>query len=215
MSPSVPFLRADIDPAALPQREGIVQYLAAGRLEGDNGKYMKLYDRLAPLYDIGEKLADRFRYGRSIAAMRRAMMALPEWQNGASVLYVSIGTGSDLAFLLAHTDLQSLNLVGADLSFGMLRRARRKWQNLSNLSLIQCAAEDFPFADNSFDIVFHVGGINFFSDKARALAEMFRVAKPGTLLMAADETQDLVDSQYKRHIFTKTPSATRKSICPP
>ena len=68
---------------------------------------------------------------------------------------------------------------------------------------MHCAAEDLPFADNYFDIVFHVGGINFFSDKARAIAEMLRVAKPGTRLMIADETQDFIESQYQKNALTK------------
>ena len=51
--------------------------------------------------------------------------------------------------------------------------------------------------------MFHVGGINFFSDKLRALAEMLRVAKPHTKLMVADETQDLIEQQYQKSVFTQ------------
>ena len=64
-------------------------------------------------------------------------------------------------------------------------------------------AEDLPFADNSFDIVYHIGGINFFNDKAKAMQEMLRVAKPGTKLLIADETADYVDQQYKKNHFSK------------
>jgi len=46
--------------------------------------------------------------------------------------------------------------------------------------------------------VFHVGGINFFSDKARAIREMLRVAKPGSKIIIADETSDFIDQQYKK-----------------
>ena len=86
---------------------------------------------------------------------------------------------------------------------GMLRRAQKVWSRKLDLSLVHCAAEDLPFADNRFDIVFHVGGINFFTDKARAIREMLRVAKPGTLLMIADETQDFIESQYQKNALTK------------
>ena len=57
----------------------------------------------------------------------------------------------------------------------------------ANLNLVNCAAEDLPFIDQSFDVVLHVGGINFFSDKKRAIEEMIRVAKPSTKIMIADE----------------------------
>ena len=135
--------------------------------------------------------------------MRRDMMQLLEWRNGANVLYVSIGTGKDFNYIPANVDAKSLQLVGADISMGMLRRAQKVWSRKLNLSLLQCAAEDLPFADNSFDIVFHVGGINFFTDKTRAIAEMLRVAKPQTLLMIADETQDFIENQYQKNALTK------------
>lgn len=37
--------------------------------------------------------------------------------------------------------------------------------------------------------MFHLGGINFFDDKARAIAEMVRVAKPGTRIVICDENE--------------------------
>lgn len=62
----------------------------------------------------------------------------------------------------------------------------------------------FPFrGNNCFDIVFHVGGINFFNDKARAIREMLRVAKPGSKIMIADETSDFIERQYKKSGFTR------------
>ena len=198
-----PYLRADLNPAFVAEKNGIYQYMNPQYLTGDNDKYQKLYDRLAPLYDFGERWIGFLKYGNSVARMRRQMMQLLEWKNGASVLYVSIGTGRDFHYLPDGIDKKSLNLVGADISLGMLRRAQKVWARHLNLSLVQCAAEDLPFADNRFDIVFHVGGINFFSDKARAIAEMLRVAKPGSRLMIADETQDFIESQYQKNALTK------------
>ena len=196
-------MRGDLNPAFLSEKNGILQYLNPQYLAGDNEKYRKLYDRLAPLYDFGERWIGFLKYGNSIAQMRRDMMQLLEWRNGAKALYVSIGTGKDFNYIPANVDAKSLQLVGADISLGMLRRAQKVWSRKLNLSLLQCAAEDLPFADNYFDIVFHVGGINFFSDKARAIAEMLRVAKPGTRLMIADETQDFIESQYQKNALTK------------
>lgn len=198
-----PFMRGDLNPALLTEKNGILQYLNPQYLAGDNEKYQKLYDRLAPLYDFGERWIGFLKYGNTVAKMRRDMMQLLEWQNGANVLYVSIGTGKDFNYIPANVDAKSLQLVGADISMGMLRRTQKVWSRKLNLSLVHCAAEDLPFADNSFDIVFHVGGINFFTDKARAIAEMLRVAKPNTLLMIADETQDFIENQYQKNALTK------------
>ena len=198
-----PLMRGDLNPAFLSEKNGILEYLNPQYLSGDNDKYRKLYDRLAPLYDFGERWIGFLKYGNTVAKMRRDMMQLLEWRNGANVLYVSIGTGKDFNYIPANVGAKSLQLVGADISMGMLRRAQKVWSRKLNLSLLHCAAEDLPFADNSFDIVFHVGGINFFSDKARAIQEMLRVAKPGTLLMIADETQDFIESQYQKNALTK------------
>lgn len=85
----------------------------------------------------------------------------------------------------------------------MLQKCQKKWSAKTNLSLVHGSAEDLPFADNSFDIVFHSGGINFFSDKAKVISEMIRVAKPGTKLLIANETVDFIDSQYKKAHFLK------------
>ena len=46
-----------------------------------------------------------------------------------------------------------------------------------------------PFKAESFDSVFHIGGINFFSDKKRAIDEMIRVARPGSKIVIADEAE--------------------------
>ena len=89
-------------------------------------------------------------------------------------------------------------------SLGMLARCRDVWRKkAAGLDLVHCNAEDLPFADNMFDVVFHVGGINFFSDKQKAINEMLRVAKPGTKIMIADETTDFIQQQYKKSLFTR------------
>ena len=85
----------------------------------------------------------------------------------------------------------------------MLKKCHSIWKKRTNLTLINCCAEDLPFKDNVFDIVFHVGGINFFTDKALAIKEMIRVSKPGSKIMIADETADFIGTQYKKSIFTK------------
>lgn len=85
----------------------------------------------------------------------------------------------------------------------MLKKCQKIWGGRANLNLVSYAAEDLPFIDQSFDVVLHVGGINFFSDKKRAIEEMIRVAKPGTKIMIADETSDYIDSRYKKNVLTR------------
>jgi ubiquinone/menaquinone biosynthesis C-methylase UbiE len=72
----------------------------------------------------------------------------------------------------------------------------RRWKMDADLYL--CNAESLPFADSSFDVVFHVGGINFFNDRGKAIREMIRVAKPGSLILIADETEKHVKEVYEK-----------------
>ena len=80
------------------------------------------------------------------------------------------------------------------------QKRMRRWGLKGELFLGN--AERLPFADESFDVVFHVGGINFFNDRARAIREMIRVAKPGSRILIADETEEHVKDMYERGPIT-------------
>lgn len=67
----------------------------------------------------------------------------------------------------------------------------------------QGEAKKLPFRDATFDVVFHVGGINFFNDKARAIEEMIRVANPGTKVVIVDETEKVVKDIYEKTPWTR------------
>ena len=198
------WLKPDIKAESLEQENDIFLYMNNDFVSGDNQKYMKMYDWMSYVYDFGEKWIGRLKFGRSLDHMRTELMSRLEWRNNISVLYVSIGTGTDLSYLPQGIDLKTIDMVGADISMGMLKRCKKKWQKKTNLTLVQCPAEELPFADNTFDIVFHNGAINFFNDKARAMSEMLRVAKAGSKILVADETADFVESQYKKSIFSKS-----------
>ncbi|MFN8243881.1 MAG: class I SAM-dependent methyltransferase [Ferruginibacter sp.] len=196
-------LKPWIAAAGLPGDGGISVYMDPVWLTGDNARFMKMYNWMSYGYDFVENTIGRLQYGRSIAESRQAMMNRLEWKDHASVLYVSIGTGTDLLYIPETIDTSTLSLMGADISMGMLKKCKKRFSNKFNLSLVNCCAEDLPFADESFDIVFHIGGINFFSDKARAIHEMIRVARRGTKILIADETADYIDKQYKKSWFSR------------
>ena len=86
----------------------------------------------------------------------------------------------------------------------MLRKCRqnlKRWKR--EAQLFQGEAERLPFRDEVFDCVFHIGGINFFNDKARGITEMIRVAKTGTKIVIVDETEKVVTQEYRRNPFTR------------
>ena len=65
--------------------------------------------------------------------------------------------------------------------------AKRGWP----VELFLGKAEELPFISDSFDSVFHIGGINFFFERKRAIDEMIRVARPGTKIVIADESEQV------------------------
>jgi ubiquinone/menaquinone biosynthesis C-methylase UbiE len=181
-------------------REGIPVF--APEPEKLNRKYQKMYDRLAPVYDFAES-AYQWVTKRDIRGFLAEEFEVKPFMR---VLEVSIGTGANLRLLPADAEMH-----GLDLSLGMLRACRRNLRRQHrDATLYQGEAERLPFRDDSFDLVFHVGGINFFSDRKKALAEMLRVARPGTKLLVSDETEEAVTDVYERMPFVKRFFQNRK-----
>ncbi len=177
-----------------PMRDGIPLFVSS--VTGSNLKYKNFYDRIAPGYDVAERL---YRLFKKIPDWRREILNELEVSVRARVLEVGVGTGANLRYLPPDADR-----FGVDLSWGMLHKCRRnmaKWG--LNANLFQCEAERLPFRAEIFDCVFHVGGINFFNDKARAIKEMIWVAKPGAKIVIADETEQVVKEIYQRNPLSK------------
>ena len=129
------------------EENGILLCLDETQVQGDNAKYMKFYNRLASVYDLGERWFGRLSYGDKIAQMRRQFMKELEWFPGCSALYVSIGTGTDLRYLPDDIEVSAIDWTGADISLGMLKKCQKIWGGRANLNLVNCAAEDLPFID--------------------------------------------------------------------
>jgi ubiquinone/menaquinone biosynthesis C-methylase UbiE len=125
---------------------------------------------------------------------------------GDRVLEVSVGTGGNVWFLPKDADY-----YGLDISWGMLRQCQRNARKYGReIELVCGSAEHLPFKDTLFGCVFHVGGINFFNDKARAIQEMIRVAKEGTRIVIVDEEEVVVKTTYQRFPIVRRYFQNRK-----
>lgn len=108
-------------------------------------------------------------------------------RDGSVVLDVGSGSGTDS--LIAGNRVGARGKVhGLDMTVAMLE----KFQNIisqtgiSNVEPIEGDAEEIPLPDNSIDVVTSNGVLNLVPDKAKALAEIFRVLKPGGRVQLAD-----------------------------
>jgi ubiquinone/menaquinone biosynthesis C-methylase UbiE len=109
------------------------------------------------------------------------------------VLETSVGTAENFRFLNKNATFH-----GLDISMGMLKRALKhikKWK--INAELNCCEAENLPFNDSTFDVVYSCGGFNFYNDRQKAINEMIRVSKSEKKIFIIDETEKTVKEIYK------------------
>ena len=98
---------------------------------------------------------------------------------GLNVLEMGCG-GGQWSTALAR---QGAHPVGLDLSERQLQHCRALQEETGlYFPLVQGSAEEVPFADASFDIVFADHGAFSFADPYRAIPEAARVLRPGGLL---------------------------------
>jgi ubiquinone/menaquinone biosynthesis C-methylase UbiE len=108
---------------------------------------------------------------------------------GARLLDVACGTGRTLGQIAEA--LPALKLYGIDLSPYYVQEARDTLDHVPDVSLVADNAEVMPFADELFDVVTSVYLFHELPRNARrrVLAEMFRVLRPGGLVVIEDSAQ--------------------------
>ncbi len=74
--------------------------------------------------------------------------------------------------------VQSVVCLDATLSMLEVGKDKAKKENLKNITFVQGYAENIPFADNTFDIVFSRLAFHHFENAQSAFSEMVRVLKP-------------------------------------
>jgi demethylmenaquinone methyltransferase / 2-methoxy-6-polyprenyl-1,4-benzoquinol methylase len=105
---------------------------------------------------------------------------------GMQVLDLAGGTG-DLAALMAPRVAPGGRVVLSDINEAMLRRGRERLldRGAAGAGIAYCLAdaEALPLENASFDVVTIAFGLRNVTRKERALAEMFRVLRPGGQLL--------------------------------
>lgn len=143
----------------------------------EKGKLVEeMFDNIAPAYD---KLNHRLSWNIDKRWRNKAVKALLPF-HPQTMLDIATGTG-DFAILAAKI-LKPRQLIGADISEGMMNIGRQKVANEHLDHIISFMKEDcmnLSFEDNTFDAITATFGIRNFEHLDKGLAEMHRVLKPG------------------------------------
>jgi ubiquinone/menaquinone biosynthesis C-methylase UbiE len=110
--------------------------------------------------------------------------------NVTNVLDVGCGTGFPLIELAERLGDRA-HVHGIDPWSGGLKRAAEKItsRGTRNVTLHEGSATAMPFADATFDLIVSNLGVNNFDDRAAAIRECRRVAKPGAALALTTNLQ--------------------------
>ena len=145
----------------------------------------QMFDNIAPTYD---RLNHRLSWDIDRGWRRKAIGQLAPYQP-KRMLDIATGTG-DFAILAARM-LKPEQLIGADISEGMMQIGRQKVETAGLGSIISFAREDclnLSYDTGTFDAVTAAFGIRNFADLDKGLGEMCRVLKKGGHLSIVELT---------------------------
>lgn len=108
-------------------------------------------------------------------------MRLMNLRPGERILDLGCGSGwatRMLARIVGEGPQGFGQVVGVDVSDGMIRQARAASKDFENTMFVVGSASQIPWEENFFDKVLSVESFYYYPDQDRALAELFRVMAP-------------------------------------
>ncbi len=117
---------------------------------------------------------------------RKKAIALLKDSQPKTILDVATGTGD---FAIESLQLKPTQVIGVDISEGMLEVGRKKMIEKGYSKLIQLLygdSENLPFEENKFDAVIVSFGVRNFENLEIGLGEILRVLKPGGKLVVLE-----------------------------
>ena len=150
---------------------------------GDRNRFaQQLFTPLPGRYDV---LAEVLSFGQN-GRWRRAMVDRVAGDGPARVLDVATGTAGVALQIAARTRAQ---VVGVDLTMGMLRQGQRRLADSGasdRVQLVAGRAEQLPFPDASFEALTFTYLLRYVDDPLATLRELARVVKPGGAAASLD-----------------------------
>lgn len=144
--------------------------------QGKKAQIAEMFNNISKKYDF---LNHFLSFGIDIYWRKRAIRQLKAHQPQL-ILDVATGTG-DLA-ITAHKKLKPKQVIGVDISEGMLEMGRQKLKKKKldeHIQLHLGDSEGLLFEDNKFDAVIVAFGVRNYENLEKGLEDMIRVLKPG------------------------------------
>ncbi len=118
--------------------------------------------------------------------VQRTVLDLAEAEVARPRAVLDVGCGTGRLLISAAARFPGAELVGVDAAPQMVEQARASAADRSSIRFQLAGAEELPFPDGRFDLVFSTLTFHHWSDQAKAVAEVARVLAPGGRWLLAD-----------------------------
>lgn len=142
-----------------------------------------MFDSIAWRYDF---LNHFLSFGTDFLWRRIAIGEIRKRISPRFILDVATGT-CDLA--IAALKLNPVKITGVDISQRMLEEGRKKIYRKrlqESIELVLGDSEELPFDNGTFDVTMVAFGVRNFETPGKGLAEMYRVLRPGGVIMVLE-----------------------------
>jgi len=136
---------------------------------------------------------------RALVDLQRLM---PAGQPRSCPVVADVGCGYGRSLGKLHQRFAPQRLIGMDIDPEMVRAAAEEVAALNiDAEFICCSSSNITLEDNSVDLLFCHQTFHHLIDQERAVAEFFRVLKPGGVLLFAESTKRYIHSWIIRLLF--------------
>jgi demethylmenaquinone methyltransferase / 2-methoxy-6-polyprenyl-1,4-benzoquinol methylase len=177
--------------------------------KGKKEQVAEMFNSIAGRYDM----MNRFLSARTDVGWRKKAINLLKKDNPSHILDVATGT-ADMA-LMAYKMLKPSQIIGIDISEGMLSEGRKKIEKEGlgeKITLFTGDSEAINYPDNTFDAVMVAFGVRNFENLEKGLAEIKRVLKPGGRLLVIEFSkpqQKAIKGFYKLYMGMVAPQIAK------
>ncbi len=168
-------------------------------------KVTAVFESVAGKYDV---MNDVMSFGMH-RLWKRQFIHLANIRPHFQILDLAAGTGDISTLIVPKLDKQG-SVILCDPNGAMLEEGRRRMVDkglLNNVRYVQAMGENLPFPDDHFDRVMIAFGLRNFTDKSKALREIFKLLKPGGQLLVLEfsKPQKWMQDIYDAYSFKFLP----------